>query len=140
MTATWREKSKVRAPIRRTGMRSGGRYGTYGAAPIASDFGKVRALVDEAVRIHSLTGTDEALDVVLHVPHVDVHAGDDPVVAQPERDELPRLDVSAVDDPGAGDEGRVARILHPQIVLVGVEVRDVVVRRALAEDRVGGDF
>src|SRR5690348_11311880 len=45
--------------------------------------------VGEAGRVYGragVAGADEALDVALYVPHVDVHAGQDAAGGQPERD------------------------------------------------------
>jgi hypothetical protein len=58
---------------------------------------------DVGVREPSVVDLDalayEALDRVVDVPHVDVDAGDDTVVADPEGDELAGRGIAAKDNP-----------------------------------------
>src|SRR5688572_28604909 len=75
--------------------------------------------IDPAARV------DQLLDLLVDVPHVDVHAGDDASVREPEGDELARRWVAAEDD--LVPAGRVTGVLHADVVLVGEEVRDPVV-------------
>src|SRR5674476_1319049 len=86
--------------------------------------------VGEAVRVDAGAASDEGLDVVTLVPDVGVHAGQHSPVLEPESQELPPLPVAADHDavPVVG----VAVVLHSQVVLVGVEVRKLLVCRVLA--------
>src|SRR5918997_2184442 len=51
--------------------------------------------VSEATVVDLDALPDETLDRVVDVPHVDVHAGDDAVVADPEGDELAARGIAA---------------------------------------------
>src|SRR4051812_13278368 len=93
--------------------------------------------VGESRDVHGLAGLDQVADLVDDVPDVDVHAGDDVVPGQPERDELPAGEVAADDDPLVVPGTRVADVLHAQVVLVAEEVRQPVVDGPLAEHRPG---
>src|SRR5687767_1696045 len=85
--------------------------------------------------VHRPAGPDQRLDRAGDIPHVGVHAGDNPPVGQPEGDELAVVRVATEHDavPGAG----IARVLHPQVVLVGEEVWDTVIGDAGAEHVAG---
>ena len=71
------------------------------------------------------------------VPHVEVHAGHDPVPGQPEGDELAARGIAAKDD--AVPRPRKAGVLHAGVVLVGEEVRQCVVRHRAVEHVERGD-
>src|SRR5690606_535811 len=83
-----------------------------------------------------VAGGDDLPDGVDRVPVVDVHTRDDGAATQPERGEHPPRDVAAEHDVVV--PGRVPDVLHPEVVLVGEEVREPVVRGAGAEERAGG--
>src|SRR5690606_24448525 len=84
-------------------------------------------------------GVDQGLDVVGDVPDVDVHAGHDLAVGQPEGDVLAAGEV-APDHHVVGLAGAdVTGVLHAEVVLVGVEVGQPVVGGVLAEHGAGGD-
>ena len=80
---------------------------------------------------------DQRLDRVVHVPDVDVHAGQHAALAEPERDELAPLLVAAEDHLVVAAGLHVAGVLHAEVVLVGVEVRQPVVDGLLAEHGLG---
>ena len=77
--------------------------------------------IDELRGRDRSAGANQRLHVLVDVPHVDVHPGDDALVRQPEGDELTAGRVAAEDD--LVPFGREARVLHADVVLVGVEVR-----------------
>src|SRR5690606_19909784 len=78
-------------------------------------------------------GADDPLDLLGHVPDVDVHPGQHAPVREPERDELTRRHVAAEHDPVVAARLGVAGVLHAEVVLVGEEVRHAVVADLLAE-------
>ena len=84
--------------------------------------------IGEATDVNRAGGSDQFLDVLVDVPDVHVHAGDHAIVGDPEGDEFAGVDVAAVDDAGAQRERHISRVLHAEVELVRVEVRDVVVR------------
>src|SRR3954471_2831568 len=94
------------------------------------DFG-----VAEARPVDGPATADQVLDRVDDVPDVDVHARGDDAVAQPEGDELARGGIPAEDHllVARGEP----RVLHADVVLVGEEVREPLVRGRLAEHRAG---
>jgi hypothetical protein len=57
-----------------------------------------------------------ALDVLVHIPDVDVHAGRDAPAAQPERDELPASALAAQAD--LISLWRVSGVLHPDVIVL----------------------
>nr|WP_228091480.1 PH domain-containing protein [Glycomyces sp. TRM65418] len=79
---------------------------------------------------------DQVLDLAHAVPGVHGHAREDAAVLGPEGDELQRLERAGDHDfvvgVRAGDE---AQVLHAQVVLVGEEVRQLVVRLLGPEHR-----
>ena len=77
--------------------------------------------------VDRLAGSDQVADRVVDVPHVDVHPGDHPPFRQPEGDELAGAEIAA-DHDHLDPEGEAA-VLHADVVLVGEEVRDLVVAR-----------
>src|SRR6185436_1159059 len=85
----------------------------------------------ERLYVDRPAGVDQALDGVGDVPDVHVHAGEDVTIPEPEGDELAPLDVAAEDD--LVPLGRVAGVLHADLVLVGEEVGQSVVGGGLAE-------
>src|SRR5215475_14298701 len=70
--------------------------------------------VGEALGVDLAAGADQVLDRVGDVPDVDVHAGEDAAVAQPERDELAGRDVAAVDDLVVAAGAGVPGVLHAE--------------------------
>src|SRR5215469_3632700 len=96
---------------------------------------KRNAGVGQRLNLGRLPGADQRFDLGVDVPDVDVHAGRDAPAVQPEGDELAALAVAAEDH--LIPLRRVPRVLHPHVVLVGVEVRDAVVADLLAEHRAG---
>src|SRR6185437_9576992 len=88
--------------------------------------------------VYRAGGADQGLDVVVDVPHIDVHAGDHDAAGEPEGDELPGGRVAAVEDLVVAARGRQARALHAEVVLVAVEVRHLVVADGLAQHGPGG--
>src|ERR687889_2077413 len=75
--------------------------------------------VGEAPVVDGSSLADQLLDGFVDVPDVDVHACDHTISDEPEGDELAGGGVAAEDDsvPFAGE----ARVLHPDLVLVGEE-------------------
>src|ERR1700746_2594578 len=94
--------------------------------------------VGEAGGVYRAGGADQGLDVVVDVPHVDVHAGDHDAAGEPERDELQRVPVAPVEYLVIRARGGQARALHAEVVLVAVEVRHRVVAHGLAQHGPGG--
>jgi putative membrane protein len=83
-----------------------------------------------------LLRADERLDLAHALPRVHGHARQDPAVLRPERRELQGLDRSGDHDLVVGVRaGHEAQVLHAEVVLVGVEVRQLVVRVLAAEHR-----
>ena len=70
-------------------------------------------------------GPDQRADRLGDVPDVDVHPADHPAAGGPEHDELPAGPVAAVDH-RVGTVGHAGE-LHPEVVLVGEEERQVIV-------------
>src|SRR3954451_19850922 len=101
----------------------------------SGEVGEWRAGVGQAVAINPRVGRDQGTNVVLDVPDIDVHARGDAALAQPERDELAGGDVATHHDVVVATSE--PRVLHPDVVLVGEEVRDRVERLAAAEHRLG---
>src|SRR5689334_8231850 len=91
----------------------------------------------ERVDVHRLAGRDDPLDRGRYVPDVHVHPGRDAAVAEPERDELAAGTIAAEDDRIVGR--RAPGVLHADVVLVGIEVRDAVVPLRLSEHVRCGD-
>src|SRR5204862_1355592 len=75
--------------------------------------------------------------VIRHVPDVHVHARDHAAVREPEGDELAPREVATEDQ--LVTAGGIADELHPDVVLVGEEVRQAVVGGRLSEHRLRGD-
>jgi putative membrane protein len=83
-----------------------------------------------------LLRADELLDFAHALPRVHGHGRQDPVVLRPERHELQGLDRTGDHDLVVGVRaGHEAEVLHAEVVLVGVEVRQFVVRVLGAEHR-----
>src|ERR1700740_1035290 len=62
----------------------------------SAEIAQRRLRVDQLVEVDDRLLADQALDVVEHVPDVDVHSGQHPVLAvEPERQELPAVDITA---------------------------------------------
>src|SRR6516164_4508713 len=89
--------------------------------------------VGQAGFVYAAAGPDQRLDVVVHVPHVDVHPGHHHAVGQPERDELAPGQVTPVYDLVVGIRLGEPGRFHAQIVLVAVEIRHRVVADPLAQ-------
>src|SRR4051794_17630720 len=51
--------------------------------------------VGEPIRVDLSARADQVLDRIGHVPHIHVHPGEHTTFAEPERDELARLEVAA---------------------------------------------
>src|SRR6185437_12767933 len=94
--------------------------------------------VGEAGEVYWAGGADEGLDVVVDVPDVDVHAGDDDAAGEPEGDEFQGRRVAAVGDLVIAARGGQAGALHAEVVLVAIEIRHRVVADGLAEHGPGG--
>src|ERR1700689_2794045 len=107
------------------------------SAAFGLDVGKGDVGVDQAAYVDLAVGADEGTDVVGDVPDVDVHAGDDHALGEPERDELQGFGVTAVDDLVVAARFGQARAFHAELVLVAVEIRHRVVHHALAEHGLG---
>ena len=76
--------------------------------------------------------SDQGFDVVEHIPDVDVHPGQHPVVAvEPKRDEFTAGNVAAEHHPL--EAGRVPDVFHSEVVLVGEEIGQLSVFAWLAE-------
>jgi putative membrane protein len=83
-----------------------------------------------------LLRADELLDLAHALPGVHGHGRQDPAVLRPERHELQGLDRAGDHDLVVGVRaGHEAQVLHADVVLVGVEVRQLVVRVLGAEHR-----
>src|SRR5436305_9419825 len=95
------------------------------------ELGQWHVGIGEPAVVDGRAGADELLDVLRDVPDVDVHAGDDAVARQPERDELAPGGVAAEDD--AVPAAREAGVLHADLVLIGEEVRDALIGLPAAE-------
>src|SRR6202044_2218909 len=104
----------------------------------ASDLGERDGGVGQAGGVQGAGGADEGLDVIGDVPDVDVHAGDQAALAEPEGDELQGVGVAPVDDLVVGAGDGQARALHAEVVLVAVEVGHPVVLDLLAKHRLRG--
>src|ERR1700722_11745619 len=85
---------------------------------IGLDVGEGDVGVDQAADVDLAVGADEGSDVVGDVPDVDVHAGDDHALEEPERDELQGLRVTAVDDLVVAARLGQARAFHAELILV----------------------
>src|SRR5690606_3825264 len=133
MTATRREKSNSRAPIRRTheGEVTGSMLELLEGHRGVGEPGEVD-------RVAGGSGAHEPPDLVRDVPHVDVHAREHAPLPHPQGDELARLAVAADHHLGVPCQLREARVLHAEVELVGVEVGDRVEGRLVAEHRARG--
>src|SRR5215469_2213787 len=96
------------------------------------DFLERHGRVGELADVGWLPGADQILHGVVDIPDIDVHPGEDAPTTEPERDELALLSVAAEDHLVVAARLDVPRVLHPQVVLVGVEVRHPVVGDILA--------
>ena len=97
------------------------------SGPLRDERGERHVGVGQPRIVDRRPGAEQRLDVVADVPQIDVHAREQRVPAQPEGDELAARGVAAEDD--AVPVGGVAAVLHPDVVLVGEEVRQPVVGR-----------
>src|ERR1700678_3097941 len=76
-----------------------------------------RLRIDQFIEVDDGLLSDQALDVVEHIPDVDVHSRQHVVVGvEPEGYEFQAVDVTAKHDPVG--VRRVAGVLHTQVVLV----------------------
>src|SRR6476660_1131643 len=96
-------------------------------APPTSNKGSQRLLrVGELVHVDGRLRSDQRLDVVEHVPDVDVHAGQYAVVAvEPEHHGLETVEVTAESHPLV--IGCPSDVFHAEVVLIREEVRQLVV-------------
>src|SRR5690606_7646204 len=129
-------------PRARCGLRgqAAGPHGWRGpAVTLCEGVGEWDGRVGQLGPVGGGAGVDQGLDVVGDVPDVDVHAGHDLAVGQPEGDVLAAGEV-APDHHVVGLAGAdVTGVLHAEVVLVGVEVGQPVVGGVLAEHGAGGD-
>ena len=106
------------------------------APPTSSKRSQRLFRVGELGRVNRRPRPNQRLDVVEHVPDVDVHPGQHPVVpVEPERDELTPVHVAAEYD--ARVFGCVADVLHAEVVLIGEEVGQFGVFGRLAQHACG---
>src|SRR5688500_15892536 len=83
------------------------------------DLGRVRERDDgigQACHVDTLLGLHQAPQFLALIPNIRVHRGDDPVVGEPEREELPLGEVSTHDD--LAPLRRVAAVLHAEVELI----------------------
>src|ERR1700761_8804803 len=91
-----------------------------------------RLWIDQFIEVDNGLVADQVLDVVEHIPDVDVHSRQHVVVGvEPEGYEFQAVDVTAKHDPLG--VRRVAGVFHAQVVLVAEEVRQPGVLTGLAE-------
>src|SRR5665647_3137075 len=128
-------------PDRPRGLDPGGQRRGFGRVPPGGLRPSARRGLAHRPRpvVPPATGPDELLDLLGDVPDVDVHPSQHAALAQPEGDELPFGEVPADHELVVPVGPDVADVLHAQVVLVGVEVRQPVVRCVRAHDRPGGD-
>src|ERR1700744_4562094 len=91
-----------------------------------------RLWIDQFIEVDNGLVADQVLDVVEHIPDVDVHSRQHVVVGvEPEGYEFQAVDVTAEHDPLG--VRRVAGVYHAQVVLVTEEERQLGVLAGLAE-------